>query len=421
MVIDTEKLWGAFLLVEAVPGGRGLNRWGGRAFASVGFTPHRESSNLGEANGRFAGEYVSSSWGGPKTEAPVPVAPPQRRKWLVWLRILLVLAGFGTKVVARYHQPASTQKALPAWHHSGVVATTAQLGGKGRIYLVQLGPHTDSYTVQQFSEWLRDKYSLDVQILTATGLDLGAWDGSRHRYVAEKLCEQIRREHAGLAADPGAWVIGFTDAKMYSAMEAGHPVFSLRDGEHTAVISSAEVGDSPMLGWLRRDANPKPYSVLTGRLWRILVKDVAILYWHLPLNNDPGSLLNYALNPRVPTDDLFESDLDPTGFKWGGFVGDPCVVLTYTAGRGIRPSVDASSGALIQQCRHPEDAGELQGLLDRDAPDLAEERIEVRLQYGQLTEKHTDFDLPGAVPIRFERGYKQQVADACCVRHEWEP
>jgi hypothetical protein len=35
---------------------------------------------------------------------------------------------------------------------------------------------------------------------------------------------------------------------------------------------------------------------------RILLKDIALLYWHLPFNNDPTSLLDETLNPDKPID-----------------------------------------------------------------------------------------------------------------------
>lgn len=70
-----------------------------------------------------------------------------------------------------------------------------------------------------------------------------------------------------------------------------------------------------------------------------------------------------------------------------------------------------ATSPLIQQCRSPESPGNAQTLLayGEAAPDTSQERIEVSLNYGTLTEKHTDFYLPGPVPIRFERALISQL------------
>jgi len=44
---------------------------------------------------------------------------------------------------------------------------------------------------------------------------------------------------------------------------------------------------------------------------RILLKDVAMLYWRLPLNNDPTSVIFNHLDPGILAEDIYESDLDP--------------------------------------------------------------------------------------------------------------
>lgn len=297
------------------------------------------------------------------------------------------------------HKPAP----VPAWHHTGFPVRANQLTGNGRIYLIQLGNHTDPYTVVELAEWLRDKYALDVQVLTPTPLDPAAWDRSRHCYIAERISAQMKREHPVLAADRNAWLIGFTDEAMYSATEKQSNTFSQRDHFRAAVISSSGLGDSALLTAWERFAGIHDGAAnhLQDRLRRILLKDVAVLFWHLPLNNDPGSILSASLDPSVPTNDLYQSDLDPVRSQWGQFVTDPCIVFTYTAADGVK----RSPGPLIQQCLRPESADRPQTDLG-DAlvpPDITQERFELRLRYGLLTEKHTDFYLPGPIPIRFER------------------
>ena len=281
-------------------------------------------------------------------------------------------------------------------HHGGTVALPGQLSGTGRIYLLQLGSHKDPYAVVEMASWLREKYSLDTQVLPTEPLDDVTYDHSRHRYIAERINDQIKRTHPRLAADTNAFIFGFTDAAMYSATESYSDTFSQRDYRRTAIISSAGMQDR---SWFFQGA-ARASVLLQNRLRRILLKDVAVLFWHLPLNNDPGSVLYYRLNPDFPDSDIFQSDLDPVRSAWGQYIGDPCIVFTHTPGSAL-----TATSPLIQQCNDSGSAGSLQSaLVSSDHPsDTSQERVELRLANGLLIEKHTDFFLPGPVPIRLER------------------
>src|SRR5260370_23802946 len=152
-----------------------------------------------------------------------------------------------------------------------------------------MGPHPASYGLDNFAEWLHSKYGLQVQVLPPMQLDQSAWDSGRKQYVAQLLNEQIKREHSDLAADPSAYLIGFTDASMYHVGTSWRYTFTLRDFQRTAVISSNGMEDN----WWQRfrvdagDVNEH----LQARLRRILLQDVAILFWNLPLNTDHTTLL----------------------------------------------------------------------------------------------------------------------------------
>jgi hypothetical protein len=191
-----------------------------------------------EGQDQPAGTYIPASWS-PSSTPPPPQPPPHRKPPSIrtWIRLafrflpMVLLAG-GTLQRAVYNRSYSH---APVLHHGGV-ARSDQFHGSGRIYLLQLGPHTAPYTVQDLAEWLRDKYSLDTQILQATALDPAAWDSSRHLYISELLCAQIKREHPALALDRNSWLIGFTDAGMYSATQKWDSTFSKRD-QHRAAIS----------------------------------------------------------------------------------------------------------------------------------------------------------------------------------------
>ncbi|WP_187143178.1 DUF6531 domain-containing protein [Terriglobus albidus] len=269
--------------------------------------------------------------------------------------------------------------------HKGPIADRKDLKGNGRIYLVQIGPHTAPYALNDFGDWLRSKYGLQVQLLSPMRLAPSAWDPKRTQYISQLLIEQMKREHSDLAGDPNAYFIGFTDADMYNVYANGRFTFTVRS-ERAAVISSNRMKDA---WWQRFRVDPKVSEEhLRARLRRILLKDVGIVYWHLLLNNDATSVLQNNLDPDIPAEDIFASDLDPMRTKWGQYESEPCVFLRYSEKDGIH----AAPGRLVRDC------------LGRDLyDDTSAEIFQLDLRLGLLVDKHMDFNLPDVVPIEFQR------------------
>lgn len=179
--------------------------------------------------------------------------------------------------------PIAAAGAYPS--HQGPIARVDELKGSGGIYLVYLletGNQPAHYiALDDFAYWLRTKYSLDVQVLPPMWLDQSAWDPDRKQYIAELLLNQIKREHPALAADPNAYLFGFTDANMYSAYEKWSGTFTQRDDPpRLAVISADGMLDAARQRSGEDDGIADAH--FQARLRRILLKDIAILYWHLP-------------------------------------------------------------------------------------------------------------------------------------------
>jgi len=286
---------------------------------------------------------------------------------------------------ARLADSPSRKKAFAL--QAGHVARVDELQGSGRIYLIQVGEHKSPYSLEDFAQWLHTKYALDVQVLPATVADKSAWDAERKQYVAELLYEQIKREHPDLAADPKAYLIGFTDFDMYTINHRWFFTFTQRDLQRTAMISAHRMQDY-RLERNSEDANTANQH-FQARLRRILLKNVAILYWHLPTNNNPSSLLQQPLDPDVPIEEIYESDLDPASTGWGQSEGEPCMFFSYSPDGELKPL----PGTLLRTCS------------DKNLPmhDESAELFEFDLRLGLLINRHTDFDLPDSVPIQFQR------------------
>jgi YD repeat-containing protein len=286
--------------------------------------------------------------------------------------------------------PRSTA-ARPRWQkHEGPVAQLSELHGHGIIYLVQLTPHTAAYSADDLAQWLRTRFGLDARSLPPEPLPKSAWHGWRRQYVAELLYAEIKREHPALAVNDDAYLIGLTDADMYSVLNHWSSTFTQRDGKRAAIISSAELEDNPRWWGLAKQKAAK--QDLQARMRRVLLKDVAMLYWHLPINNDPTSLLHQPEDPDLPTEDIYESDLDPARTRWGQLEGEPCLYFRYSAKDGLQ----IVPGRLIRTCQE----------ISTPQEDESTELFEVDLRLGTMMDRRTDVWIPGAMPIAFERALR---------------
>jgi hypothetical protein len=109
--------------------------------------------------------------------------------------------------------------------------------------------------------------------------------------------DQLKRARPELANDPEAYLFGVTDEDMYTIWADWRYTFTQRDGRR-AVLSSARMEPdlSERLALvLHRPSAPR--LDVQAKMRRILLKDVAVLFWHLPLNNDPHSVLSQAMDP----------------------------------------------------------------------------------------------------------------------------
>ncbi|MGB6191292.1 MAG: hypothetical protein WBF42_02405, partial [Terracidiphilus sp.] len=311
---------------------------------------------------------------------------------IVYAMLCIVAITFFGSRVGRWIRTTRTSQVQhrKVWQpHNGPVARLDELKGSGTIYLVQMGGHADQYSLDDFAQWLRATYKLDVKVLAPMEIDKSAWNPQRGQWTAELLAAQIRRDHPELAADPSAYLIGFIDSDMYSTQYMWRSPFTWRDSERVAMISANGMEDS--LVEARGKSAQAVQEDYHARLRRILLKDVAIVYWHLPVNDDATSLLHNTLDPDLPTESIYESDIDPArsagGLDLGG--GDPCLFFDYSPRRGIQ----RMPGQVIRGCGDIQDPEEKEGV----------ERFEVDLHYSLLIDKRTDFYLADTIPIAFQR------------------
>jgi hypothetical protein len=132
----------------------------------------------------------------------------------------------------------------------------------------------------------QEKFGLSIAVLPTIGFPHEAYDRNRKQLIAERLIESIAAAHA-VAADPAAIVIGLTSDDMYIASEDWRYAYGLRAQNHLAIVSAARLDD--FLGRERM-----------RRLQKMVTKNIGILYFGLPVSDDPGSVL--YRNVLGPTD-----------------------------------------------------------------------------------------------------------------------
>jgi predicted Zn-dependent protease len=113
------------------------------------------------------------------------------------------------------------------------------------------------------------------------------FDPVRSQTVADELISAIRQRYATLARDDRARVIGVTPDDMYMQAMRNQWLFtfSLRNSDdHFAVVSYARM-DPARLG------EPRDEDRLTTRLRKMVAKNIGIMYFGLPLSQDPRSVL----------------------------------------------------------------------------------------------------------------------------------
>jgi len=155
-----------------------------------------------------------------------------------------------------------------------------------RLYFVGVG-HVQPDLVKQLAAHFRQTLGINVEELPTVSFDRVTVDNHRTQVVAEELVAAIRRRYPAAARDIDARIIGVTGDDMYLRSMATSWAFGFSwrsDDEHMAVVSYARM-DPTALG-----LSPDP-DMLRSRVTKMVAKDIGVLYFALPLSNNPSSAL----------------------------------------------------------------------------------------------------------------------------------
>jgi YD repeat-containing protein len=244
------------------------------------------------------------------------------------------------------------------------------------VYLVPL-----DLLPEQSLDWApayyRARFDADVRILPPLETTALEWNESRHQLIAEKCIGLITRSHRDLATDASAVLIGVTSRDMYIGYFDWNYAENWREGSRLAVVSSARLRPTDFPGKWNKE-------LLNSRLQKMVTKNLAILYFGLPLSNDYTSLLSAGILSGSEVDYMTERIVGTTG-RWDPFfsVGEPMVTLTTSPGKSVSWDID-SGGPL----------------------DLATEDFTVDFPIGLFIQRKMDFYLDGEYPLEFTRTYR---------------
>jgi YD repeat-containing protein len=244
------------------------------------------------------------------------------------------------------------------------------------IYLVPLDLRPEQ-SLDWAPAYYKARFDADVELLAPVALTPLETDPSRHQLNADSCIDLIFLSHRDLANDPSAIIVGVTSRDMFISGYRSNYAENLREGDRIAVVSSARLEPTSFPGKWNKE-------LLNSRLQKIITKNLAILYFDLPLSNDSTSLLSAGILNGNEVDYMSENIVGAEG-SWDPFYNEGEPMVTIMASHG-KPTTWAINGA---------------GPLD-----LPMENFTADLALGLFMQEKMDFYLDGDYPLAFRRMYR---------------
>lgn len=154
-----------------------------------------------------------------------------------------------------------------------------------RVCLVPLGT-VDAGLVERLVAHYADEYGLQVRVLTPQPVPAGLATSATNQIDGEDLIDQMAAAFPSEAADSDVTLIGLTPLDIYSRESHYNFLFGTKGtpGDPKAVISTFRM-DPESLGFKPND------GLLFDRMEKMLSRYIGLLYFGLPLTDDPTSPL----------------------------------------------------------------------------------------------------------------------------------
>ncbi len=170
--------------------------------------------------------------------------------------------------------------------------------------------------------------------------------------------------------------------------------FSFRNEERFAAISAKHLSEDYSDDDEGAKSKPATPTVLQGRVLKVLMRDVGILYYRLQPSADDTSILSQYVDDGQDLDDLSDDYLKSDAEVRADLhveSGDPCFVLRH----------------YTSPARAHSDLGEVTGCSGSyKEPDL--ETVQIDLRYGLLLDQRSDFLIQDRIPLELTRVLRTQ-------------
>jgi hypothetical protein len=227
-------------------------------------------------------------------------------------------------------------------------------------------------------DYYKAKLGIDAVVLPSAAWDPTLEDPHRHQLDANKCIEFLQRSYPELARDPFAILIGVTSHDMYIPNFHWSYAENWRAEDRFAIVSSARLHPpAPLDGW-----NPE---WLNSRLQKLLTKNIAMLYFGLPMSSDYTSLLSGGVLSGSQIDKMGGQVIGADG-SWNSFIssGDPGFTVYDVPGKPVLWRTD---------------------YLNQPVRDTKAQLFSTDLSLGLFVQQQTDFNLDDEFPLRFTRVY----------------
>ncbi|HWX53840.1 MAG TPA: zinc ribbon domain-containing protein [Verrucomicrobiae bacterium] len=304
---------------------------------------------------------------------------------------VLVAAGFGAYrflhkkgfAEARRQRPATPvlrPSRVPVEH--GSVVRSEELVAHGKLYFVPVG--RQAIPVQSLADYYREKFKIDITVLTQVRIHPSDCVRARKQCVAEELIADMTDRYPKIAWKRDSVMIALTDEDIFPRRLGWEFTYSLHSARF-AIVSTRRM-DPAFWGDRHSDAERRAATR------QMLTKYVAMTYFHLPESFDPTSIMYSPLTPNGGPDDLYESDLHPEQ-SVNGYRGTPypCLFFRYSyKTHKIKPD-----RPVLSDCKY-----------DNPANSTDDETFMTNLGWGLLVQRSMDLELSSTPVIEFRRGYK---------------
>ncbi len=276
----------------------------------------------------------------------------------------------------------------------------AELHTNGRLYVIAMGS-VSTTPLPPLAEYLEKKFAVPVTVLPALPLDESVMDLHRNQVKAEEVFAALKRAFPKESANGDNTIIAVTESDMYA--QDWVYAFNYWD-RNLAVISTNRL--NPHFSTARsRDA------LLRSRMHKVLERDMGLLFYKLPLSDDPTSVLYRNL------DDVTDVDMQRESLSGSGSLA---LVAEYPATTPVPPLQPILRKAVAESAPRPDEyaclvftpspagSAQLLGKLQTCRPPWTDsvpvERYEIDLR-GRFALHETDLFLPDSMPLSLTRTY----------------